>query len=290
MTILVLGANGMLGSQLVRKLREVGLEVLSTSRLKTLNQGELLFDAETDDLGDCLQRWAIRPSYILNAVGVIKPRISESIRESVATAIAVNALFPYHLAEVAESLDCRVIQIATDCVYSGNSGQYPEDAPHDPLDAYGKSKSLGEVPSARVMHLRASIIGPEIGRSTSLWEWVRNQPRGADLSGYVNHLWNGVTTDAFSDVCVGIIKQNLFVDGKTHLVPADVVSKYELVRLIANQTGRFDLQINPISPSTAINRTLVTSRSEFNQLLWAATSFREIPAIAAMVSRVPLGG
>ena len=38
-----------------------------------------------------------------------------------------------------------ILQIATDCVYSGATGGYTESSSHDALDVYGKTKSLGEV-------------------------------------------------------------------------------------------------------------------------------------------------
>ena len=49
----------------------------------------------------------------------------------------------------------------------------------DALDVYGKTKSLGEIPDANVMHLRCSLIGPELGRNSLFFEWVRQQPHGA---------------------------------------------------------------------------------------------------------------
>ena len=58
-------------------------------------------------------------------------------------------------------MGARVLQIATDCVYSGAQGAYVETDLHDALDVYGKTKSLGECQEPNVYHLRCSIIGPE---------------------------------------------------------------------------------------------------------------------------------
>ena len=162
-------------------------------------------------------------------------------------AVEVNASFPYRLATAADARGVRIIQIATDCVYSGAIGRYDESASHDATDVYGQTKSLGEVPGDHVLNLRCSIIGPEIGSTTSLLEWVLAHPQGATLGGYIDHHWNGVTTLAFARVASGIVLAGDPLAGTHHLVPADSVSKAELVRLIAQAWGRDDLDIRDVT-------------------------------------------
>ena len=58
----------------------------------------------------------------------------------------------------------KIYQIATDCVYDGSSKLYSESSPHNPLDVYGKTKSLGEVQSGNFFNIRVSIIGKEISK------------------------------------------------------------------------------------------------------------------------------
>ena len=283
-TVLVLGSTGMLGSRVVEMFKQYEFNVYSTSRNGS-NSRDLAFEARRQGVDECVSKAGIRPDYIVNAIGVIKPRINEKSAESVMNAVGVNAMFPGELAEYASKTGAKVIQIATDCVYSGTRGSYVESDAHDPLDVYGKTKSLGEVPSPVVMHIRASIIGPEQGRATSLWEWVRKQPPRAEVNGYLNHHWNGVTTDAFADVCAGVIKNNRFVSGVIHLVPQDVVTKFELVRLIADRSGRHDLAVLPTSPGSAVNRTLSTENDEINRALWSDSSYGSRPSIAKMIER-----
>ena len=102
-----------------------------------------------------------------HAIGVIKPYIRDDDAAAVERALRVNGLFPHILARAAERSGCRVLQIATDCVYAGTIGNYREAAPHDALDVYGKTKSLGEVNSAAVHHLRCSIIGPNCSAASA---------------------------------------------------------------------------------------------------------------------------
>jgi dTDP-4-dehydrorhamnose reductase len=269
----------MLGSAVEQVLRESGVEVTTASRAQGVR-----FDAE--DLGSKALIAATGLSagdYIVNCVGLTKARIDESSRSSRDLAVKLNVEFPSNLAEAAEQCGVKVIQVATDCVFSGAAGNYSETSGHDALDVYGKTKSLGEVPSENVMHLRCSLVGPEIGRSSLFFEWVRSQPRGAKISGYTNHIWNGLSSRAFGNVVQGIIRKDLFSAGVQHLVPANQVTKDALVRMELAALGRSDVSVQSVSAEIAVDRTLRTENSKQNSELFLAAGYSEIPTIEQMV-------
>ena len=138
MKTLLLGANGMLGSMTKNVLaKQNRMAVVSTST--DGKDGNLSFNVLTDSIHDLLEE--IKPDFVVNAIGVIKPRIHEKSSKSVSEAISINSLFPHLLNQAAKVHDIYTIQIATDCVYSGKDGNYSESSLHDPLDVYGKSKS-----------------------------------------------------------------------------------------------------------------------------------------------------
>jgi dTDP-4-dehydrorhamnose reductase len=197
--------------------------------------------------------------------------------------VSLNIDFPSNLAAAAEQGGIRVIQVATDCVFSGTAGNYSETSGHDALDVYGKTKSLGEVPSENAMHLRCSLVGPEIGRSSLFFEWVRNQPTGAKISGYTNHIWNGLSSRAFGKVVTGIVQKDLFSAGLQHLVPANQVTKDELVRMELAALGRGDVLVQSVAADIAVDRTLRTENSKQNSELFLAAGYSEIPTIEQMV-------
>lgn len=287
-TVVVLGANGMLGSRVVRRLSSLGHNVYAVARAGVIGPADTRFDVLDNDIAEVAIAWPSSTTFVVNCIGVIKPRINESIRTSVEQAIRINATFPHELAALAEAAGLKVIQIATDCVYSGVVGQYDEHSAHDPSDVYGKTKSLGEVKSKNVMHLRCSIVGPEIGRSTSLWEWAGRQPRFAEVLGYLNHRWNGITTDAFGEICHSIINNDLFIDGVTHVVPNGVVTKEQLVKMILSKLGRTDVVVQPMDAPTVVDRTLSTLNQKLNSAIWSGTSFHNPPTIEQMIEAVEL--
>lgn len=283
MVTIVLGSSGMLGHEVSRQLVRAGIDVVETAR--TAAGGAVAFDASTDSIDDLLDRHP-DADHIVNAIGIIKPHITDGQSATEVRAMAINGLFPHQLATAAEARGMRVIQIATDCVYSGREGGYAEPAPHDALDVYGKTKSLGEVVNDSVMHLRCSIIGREVGRSTSLVEWVLGQQRDAQINGFTNHDWNGVTTTSFGRVAAGIIRSGGFAAGVHHLVPADVVSKFDLVSAIAAAGDRADIVVSPFEAKDVIDRTLTTVDPGVSAALWAAAGYGDAPTIREMVAEL----
>jgi dTDP-4-dehydrorhamnose reductase len=269
----------MLGSAVEQVLRESGVEVITASRTQGVR-----FDAEDLGSAELISATGLSAGdYIVNCVGLTKARIDESSRTSRELAVSLNIDFPSNLAAAAEQGGIRVIQVATDCVFSGTAGNYSETSGHDALDVYGKTKSLGEVPSENAMHLRCSLVGPEIGRSSLFFEWVRNQPTGAKISGYTNHIWNGLSSRAFGKVVTGIVQKDLFSAGLQHLVPSNRVSKDELIRLELAALGRNDVSVQSVAANIAVDRTLRTENSKQNRELFLAAGYLEIPTIEQMV-------
>src|SRR5215472_2372601 len=166
-SVLVLGGTGMLGSMVTDELsRRHGSRVSATFRNQNAvvqrdhiaNVNWLPFDAKAPDLDGALAQFG-RFDWIVNAIGITKPLIQDDNPEQLERAVRTNVLLPHAIARVAAENGARVLQIATDCVYSGLAGGYGENAAHDALDVYGKTKSLGECFGANVAHLRCSIIG-----------------------------------------------------------------------------------------------------------------------------------
>lgn len=254
--IIVLGATGMLGSLVFGYLRKnQTLEVIGTNRST--------FDARRFTAGET-QSQDLRADTIINCIGVIKPFCKDTDPAGVINAIEVNALFPHRLAAEAKRYGSKVIQIATDCVYSGAKGDYIEIDAHDALDVYGKSKSLGEVSDGSVLNIRCSIIGPELKNKMNLLEWCLSNEDGAVLKGFAHHRWNGVTTLQFAKLCEKIIsddklyEQLLQVSPVHHFIRNTTVDKFELLRLIAEVYRRKFEIVRVDNIGQAIDRTLAS--------------------------------
>ena len=225
-------------------------------------------------------------AWAINCIGLIKHKIRDGCARDVGQAVRVNALFPHQLASAAAAAGCRVIQIATDCVYSGRKGEYVETDQHDPLDVYGKTKSLGEVMLPHVHNLRCSIIGPENKEKLSLFEWFMGQHSGSRVAGFTNHYWNGLTTYHFGKICSGIIKEDLKLPTLCHVVPRDTLAKGELLALLGRSFHRVDVGIDKVPAKEPVNRTLKTLDPARNQEIWKAAGYGLPPSLEAMVEEL----
>ena len=78
--------------------------------------------------------------FIVNCIGVIKPKIDENNPVSIQETILTNSYFPIDLQNLAFENQIKYIQIGTDCVFSGDDGSYTETSFMDATDLYGKSK------------------------------------------------------------------------------------------------------------------------------------------------------
>lgn len=276
---MILGATGMLGSMVadffVRNRRNK--VILTTRGQRTLppvlTSGVTVesFDAEPDGaknaIHDLLARH--RPDYVINCIGIIKPHCKDDDPQGRRRAILVNALFPSILLAESASSGANVIQIATDCVYSGRQGNYLEDDAHDALDVYGKTKSLGEVHAPNFLNIRCSIIGPELKNHLSLFAWFRRQPDGCELSGFAHHRWNGITTLEYAQLCYAIINNRHGLEFASltacssihHYLPNETVTKYSLLNILAKECNK-NVRIKRVTDiGEPIDRTLDSSFS-----------------------------
>ncbi|HJY98678.1 MAG TPA: SDR family oxidoreductase [Patescibacteria group bacterium] len=290
--VVILGATGMLGSMLLDKFVKDGeFEVVATYRdqksLKLVKNKypQVKFrklDAQKADLKRILT--AIKGTkWIVNAIGITKPNIHDNDAREVQRATVVNVLFPHLLTDAAKKINAQVIQIATDCVFSGQESRYVETDWHDCLDVYGKTKSLGEVFGENIYHLRCSIIGPELKSHSSLLDWFLGQPKGARINGFTNHKWNGITSLHFAMICMAIIKGETKLPHVQHILPASEVSKAQLLRIVAKEFRRNDVIIKDTKAPVAINRTLSTNNKRLNQRIWRLAGYKNPPSIQRMV-------
>lgn len=262
--VLVLGGTGMLGQMVYRVLSQSeGLRVKCTSRSQSPDALYLNVEDVTGRLQQILERYGPF-DYIVNCIGVVKAHIDERDSDSVRRALVVNALFPHQLTTVVAESKTRVIQPSTDGVFSGDSNEpYLEDAQHDCVDIYGKTKSLGEVRKSGFLNFRCSIVGPDPIGKKGLLEWFLAQPDGKELCGYTDHLWNGVTTLQFARLCEQMIVQDRFSEiwdesPVHHFCPNQPVSKYELLEIFKSVFGKRVTIIPSRGTGSPVRKILIT--------------------------------
>jgi dTDP-4-dehydrorhamnose reductase len=256
--VLILGGSGMLGSAVFKRLsKEPQLEVYASARnsvaKKAFNPSLAKriitgIDVEnTDSLVTALS--ALRPAVVINCIGIVK-QLEDS--HDTLKSIPINALLPHRLANLCSAIGSRLILMSTDCVFSGNKGNYKESDFPDGDDLYGRSKLLGEIANAsHVLTLRTSIIGHEINSSNGLLEWFLAQD--SEVKGFKNAIFSGLPTTELANVICKIILREKTLSGLFH-ISTNPISKYDLLSLIA-QVYRKKVVIRPVL-QPRINRSL----------------------------------
>lgn len=259
--LLVLGASGMLGNAMLRFFAQsAGYEVWGTVR-STAAQNLLPLGLRArlvrginvacdKSVSDLLAQ--VRPHALVNCIGLVK-QLAEA--KDPISAIAVNSLLPHRLARLCEPQGVRLVHVSTDCVFSGGKGLYREEDYPDAQDLYGRSKLLGEVDRPNVVTLRTSIIGHELAGAHGLVDWFLAQS-GA-VKGFTRAVFSGLPTVELAGVLRDYLLPRPELQGLYH-VSADPISKYELLKLLAEIYGRAT-EIRP-SAELAIDRSLDSTR------------------------------
>jgi len=172
----------------------------------------------------------LNPDIILNCIGVIK-QLKEA--KDPILSIEINSLFPHKLARYIRNSQTRLIHISTDCVFSGDIGNYKEGDISDAKDLYGKSKNLGELINYdNCITLRTSIIGPELKGKLSLLEWFLSQEK--PIKGFTNAIYSGFTTLELINIIEKYVIKKPTKNGLYHL-SSNPISKFELLKIIAKK-------------------------------------------------------
>jgi len=131
MKIALIGADGQLGSDLLRTLRDEPLTPLYYPD----------FDiTRPDETRSVLS--GIRPDLVINTAAFLRVDDCEDLVEE---AFRVNAFAVRDLARICRDLKATLVHFSTDYVFDGRSSRpYVEEDPPQPLNAYGASKLAGE--------------------------------------------------------------------------------------------------------------------------------------------------
>ncbi len=184
--VIVLGCNGMLGHVFYLNLEAApDFEVVGVGRSNKWFPNIECYDFHDPNFWHWIEQQ--EPVAVVNCAGIL---VRDSDQRP-AEAIYINSYLPHRLAEIFADRSTVLVQISTDCVFSGKHGPYGVNSPHDGEGYYARTKSLGEVPKA--VTIRTSIVGPELkSEGTGLFHWWTQQ--AGEIKGFKQAWWSGLTT------------------------------------------------------------------------------------------------
>lgn len=233
MKILLLGAEGMLGREILFQLVNKGSEVIGTCRgsryVDRIDQQKFRlapnFDAGSSaKVIELLDE--VSPDVVINCIGVVKQHGDAFDDQHY---FFLNGSLPRIIQAWCNLNKSRLVHFSTDCVFTGKDGQYGlRDVP-DAFDTYGLSKAIGEVSEGNSLTIRTSIIGIERESRRGLLSWFLSNPDGSLIDGYVNVIYSGLTTSYLAQLVVA----HYLDDTHTGLIQVGgpKISKYNLLML-----------------------------------------------------------
>lgn len=134
MKIVIIGANGQLGSDVYRIFKDSG------SKVVTLNHDS--FEVSDLEMVTSVMR-DIKPDLVFNTAAMHNV---EACEEGPEKAFLVNGIGPMNLAQVSNKVGYTLIHVSTDYVFDGDKQTpYVESDCPNPLNVYGNTKLSGEL-------------------------------------------------------------------------------------------------------------------------------------------------
>jgi len=242
MRILVVGANGLLGSNVVRAGQQRGWAVCGTyhSTQPAFDIPLTQFDLrEYETFDEILAEY--EPEVVVNCAAMTDVDGCES---KPSQAHVLNGDAPGGIASRCGEFGVEFVHISTDYVFDGkDSNRYGESSDPNPIQAYGESKLAGEraVQDEMTDTLIARLsfvwgIHRSHGDLTGFPAWVRNQLQSGDEVPLFTDQWVTPTrAGQAAETLLDLIEQD--ASGLFHIACSSCITPYEFGKVIANHVG-----------------------------------------------------
>jgi dTDP-4-dehydrorhamnose reductase len=253
-TILVTGANGLLGQKVTELFKHETAHRLILTDLKENAEEPKGFDyfpmdiTKKEDVKESVKKHM--PDLIINCAAYTNVDGCESERE-LSWKVNVDAVKNFIIASRVNN--SKIIHISTDYIFDGKSGNYDEQAKPNPLSYYGKSKLASEnaLVTSGIDHtiVRTMIIygtGKNVKPNFALW--LINMLSARQPVTIVDDQFGMPTM--VDDIGWGLVKiVDLNKSGIYNICGSEYLSRYEFAVKLANVFGYDENLILPIKTS-----------------------------------------
>ncbi len=233
--VLVLGAQGMVGSEL--------MDILSSRfELIGLGRGRLDITAEKETIRAIQD---INPLIVIHAAGYTDV---DGCEKDPARAFRVNTQGTLHVAQACHGAKAKLVYISTDYVFDGKGSRpYQEEDPVNPINTYGESKLQGERHIQRLLTdftiVRTQWLFGKGGKNfvTTILDLARG---GGPLTVVHDQIGSPTYVVDLSRAILRLLENGS--QGVFHVTNSSSCSWYDFAREIVRTAGFSNIEILPV--------------------------------------------
>jgi dTDP-4-dehydrorhamnose reductase len=238
MTALVIGASGLVGTALMRALRDAGVAAVGTYGAHAQPGLRPLDVRDAAAVRACIADTAARVVYLpasLTNVDYCETHPDESM--------ATNVDGVRHVA----ACGVRVVYFSSDYVFAGDAGPYRESDPVCPISVYGRHKVLAEQTlDAGALILRTTVVyGPEAQGKNFVHRLVQTLREGKTMRVPADQIGSPTYAPNLGRAAVALERRG--ATGVYHLAGPERASRYDFARAAAITFGLDPAGLRPVT-------------------------------------------
>lgn len=236
MKIMVTGANGQLGQELVLQLKQTSYSIYPFTKSDLDISDEEKVQKVVEE---------IQPDVIINAAAYTKVDLAETEE---ALAYKINGFAQRNLAVAAEKVGAKICYVSTDYVFDGQASMpYKEYDTCQPLGVYGKSKYVGEqltqTLSSKYFIVRTSWVYGEYG-SNFVKTMLRLAEERDELGVVHDQVGSPTYTVDLAEFIISLVQTDKY--GIYHCTNSGYCSWYEFALAIFEES-HISIKVNPLT-------------------------------------------
>jgi dTDP-4-dehydrorhamnose reductase len=249
--LLVTGASGLLGTKVVEFAINAGHMVYSVYNEHPAKRGEAVrLDLRNSrELENTLT--TIAPDAVIHTASVTDVDYCE---RNQALAMDINGKVTENIARTCRELNSFLVYVSTDYVFDGGTGLYEEmDAPN-PINAYGRSKLLGEQMISKhapdYCIARTSVLfgcGREYRLNFATW-LLEHLSAGETVNVITGQYSSPTLNTHLAKMLLEVTERR--IAGVIHLAGSNRVNRYEFANQLAEEFGFDTALIAPTAPES----------------------------------------
>lgn len=240
--VLLTGATGLLGYNIIYHLVEKGFDVIATYRntvLKAESNVSKWVKIDLENLEEIVKTLGnIRPDVIIHSAAYTDVDGCEVNKDK---ALKINYFASRAIASSAAKIGSTVVYVSTDYVFDGDKGGYREDDAVNPINYYGLTKLLGEVAISSLLPENSLIVRTSglygfspTGKKNFGVQALENLVKGKEVYAFYDQYLSPTYAFFLAEKIVECVEKR--VTGVLHIA-GERLSRYEFAKALARIAG-----------------------------------------------------